>query len=176
MKKILLTTALLGLAACGGTSIDMDLDQQDDLSSSNGVVSTSGGNATPVSQNQDQSFGRILNNVRIGNGASAVTYDSRLDAAAQAHADDMVVRGYFSHTSPEGDEVYERIVLQGYQPIAWGENLAGGQQSEAEALEAWENSAPHDLMMNAESLEEFGLGVAGTGSDIRWVLVMATEG
>lgn len=134
MKFILVMTAIIGLAACGGTSIDMGQDDQGGLSTGAGVVSTGGGNANPVSQSQDQSFARILNNVRIGNGASAVTYDSRLDAAAQAHADDMVVRGYFSHTSPEGDEVYDRIVLQGYQPIAWGENLAGGQQSEAAAL------------------------------------------
>lgn len=176
MKITFFTTAILGLTACGGTSIGIGLDDQGGLSSGAGVVSTSGGNASPVSQGQDQSFARILNNVRIGNGASAVTYDGRLDAAAQAHADDMVVRGYFSHTSPEGDEVYDRIVLQGYKPTAWGENLAGGQQSEAAALLAWENSVAHDLMMNAESLEEFGLGVAGTGSNIRWVLVMATEG
>jgi len=54
-----------------------------------------------------------LNNVRIGNGASAVTYDSRLDAAAQGHADDMVDRGYFAHNSPEGDDVRDRILEQG---------------------------------------------------------------
>lgn len=114
--------------------------------------------------------------MRIGNGAAAVTYDSRLDAEAQAHADDMVNRGYFDHRSPEGDDVYDRIVLQGYRPIAWGENIAGRQLSEAEALAAWENSPAHDAMMNATSLEEFGLGRAGSGSGTRWVLVMATEG
>lgn len=153
------------LAGCGGTSIDP------------GLTDPGFNNGTPIqTDNTDQSFGRILNNVRIGNGASAVTYDSRLDAAAQVHADDMVNRDYFSHNSPEGDDVYDRIVAQGYQPIAWGENIAGRQTSEQAALEAWQNSPDHDRMMNAQSLEEFGLGVSGTGSDTRWVLVMATEG
>jgi hypothetical protein len=103
-----------------------------------------------------------LNNVRIGNGASAVTYDSRLDAAAQGHADDMVDRGYFAHNSPEGDDVRDRILEQGYIPIAYGENLARGQQSQAGAITGWENSPAHDAMMNATTLEEFGLGMAGS--------------
>lgn len=176
MKKMIAIFALSGMAACGGTSINMDVDGG--LPKGGGIVATSGGsaNAIPSTSNQDQSFGKVLNNVRIGNGSRAVTYNSRLDAAAQAHADDMVARGYFAHESPEGDDVEVRIKAQGYTPVAWGENLAGGQRNEAAALAAWENSKAHDRMMNANSLEEFGLGVAGSGNGTRWVLVMATEG
>ena len=151
----------MGLSACGGTSIELP-----DGGSVGGVDGR---------ENEDQTFGRILNNVRIGNGASAVTYDSRLDAAAQGHADDMVDRGYFAHNSPEGDDVRDRILEQGYIPIAYGENLARGQQSQAGAITGWENSPAHDAMMNATTLEEFGLGMAGSGRTTTWVLVMATE-
>jgi len=101
---IIAVTAFLGLSACGGTSIELP-----DGGSVGGVDGR---------ENEDHTFGRILNNVRIGNGASAVTYDSRLDAAAQGHADDMVDRGYFAHNSPEGDDVRDRILEQGYIPIA----------------------------------------------------------
>ncbi len=157
--KILLALLSVGwLTACGGASM--------------GSMSYE----PPVTSYRDQSFGKILNNVRIGNGANAVTHDSRLDAAAQVHANDMVDRGYFNHISPEGDDVEDRIIAQGYTPVAWGENLAGGQQSEAGALQEWQNSAAHDAMLNAQSLQEFGLGIAGTGNNTRWVLVMATEG
>lgn len=162
----------LGLAACGGTSIDADLI---DAGLTGGTTGAAAGDVVNQTDNMDQSFGRILNNIRIGNGASAVTYDSRLDAAAQGHADDMVSRGYFDHNSPEGDDVYDRIVAQGYYPIAWGENIAGRDESEQAALETWQNSPSHNDMMNATTLEEFGLGVSGTGSGTRWVLVMATE-
>lgn len=158
---IIAVTAFLGLSACGGTSIELP----------DGVS----GGGVDGRENEDQTFGRILNNVRIGNGAGTVTYDSRLDAAAQGHADDMVDRGYFAHESPEGDDVHDRIVAEGYIPIAWGENLAGRMTTQEAALQEWENSPPHDAMMNATSLEEFGLGIAGTGSGTRWVLVMATE-
>lgn len=174
IKAIVVVGAFGTLAACGGTSIPMD-----NVTNSGATVITNGGNSgggAPDTTNEDQSFERILNNVRIGNGKDAVTYDSRLDAAAQAHADDMVANGYFAHTSQNGDEVGDRVTAQGYQWIAVGENLAGGQQSEAAALAAWQNSAPHNEMMNAGTLEEFGIGVAGTGNGTRWVLVMATEG
>jgi hypothetical protein len=43
MKIIFTTTAILGLAACGGTTIGMGLDDQGGPSSGAGVVSTSGG-------------------------------------------------------------------------------------------------------------------------------------
>jgi uncharacterized protein YkwD len=173
LKSVAIIGTLGALAACGGTSIPIN-----EISSGAPVVSTmgGGGGGTPSTSNRDQSFATILNNMRIGNGSNAVRYDSRLDAAAQGHADDMVANGYFSHTSQNGDEVYDRIVAEGYNPIAYGENIAGGQQSEQDALDAWENSRPHNTMMNAGSLEEFGLGVAGSGGDVRWVLILATEG
>lgn len=158
---ILTLTAFVGLSACGGTSIELP---------------DAGGVSVGGLENEDQTFGRILNNVRIGNGAEAVTYDSRLDAAAQGHADDMVDRGYFNHNSPEGEDVHDRILDEGYVPIAWGENLAQGQQSQTGAMTGWENSPAHDAMMNATTLEEFGLGMAGSGRNTTWVLVMATEG
>ncbi|WP_458791637.1 CAP domain-containing protein [Yoonia sp. MH D7] len=157
MKYLLALFSLGWLAACGGTSIGSMAYEP------------------PVTSPRDQSFGNILNKVRIGNGANAVTYDSRLDAAAQGHADDMVKRDYFNHISPEGGDVEDRIIAQGYTPRAWGENLSGGQQSEADTLRAWQDSPAHDAMLNAQSLEDFGLGVSGTGRDTRWVLVMATE-
>ena len=167
MKKFITVLGTLGvLAACGGTTIPMV-----------------GGDLTPRITNQDQSFGTILNNLRIGNGAATVTYDARLDAAAQGHADDMVANGYFTHDADGNDNdgvdtnvVGDRVTAQGYNWVAVGENLAGRQQTEESALTAWENSPDHDAMMNATTLSEFGLGVAGSGNDKRWVLVMATEG
>lgn len=165
MKYFLIPAALATMTACGGAS-------------------TGGSDGVPPATNMenDASFGQMLNAVRASNGAEPVTYDSRLDAAAQGHADDMVANGYFAHDA-DGDDndgtvtnmVGDRVTAQGYNWTAVGENLAGGQQTEDAALTAWENSPQHDAMMNATTLEEFGLGVSGSGSGIRWVLVMGTE-
>lgn len=182
IKSVVVVGALATLTACGGTSIPMN----DVINSGNPVIASGGGGgggATPGTTNNDQSFKTILNNVRIGNGKNAVTYDSRLDAAAQAHADDMVANGYFAHDADGNDSdgtntnmVGDRVTAQGYDWIAVGENLGGGQQSEAQVLSDWQGSTAHNDMMNAGTLEEFGIAVAGTGNGTRWVLVMATEG
>lgn len=132
-------------------------------------------NETLASAVGDSSFGNILNNVRLDVGAGSVRYDARLDGAAQAHADDMINRNYFAHVSPEGENAHDRILAQGYNPKAWGENLASGQRTEQEALEGWQNSPSHNKMMTSTNLEDFGLGHTANGSDTRWVLVMGTE-
>ena len=64
---------------------------------------------------------------------------------------------------------------QGFDPVAWGENLAGRMTTEEDALQQLENAPAHDAMMNATTVEAFGLGVSGPSRDTRWVLVMATE-
>ncbi len=171
MKRIITTFGLLGaLSACGGTVIPIIVGPTPP--------------PPPVTSNEDQSFKVILNNLRMENGAGGVTYDSRLDAAAQVHADDMVDRGYFAHDA-DGDDndgvdtnmVWDRVEAQGYDAAMVGENIGGGGQmaTEQDMLDGWEDSPAHFNMMTTAGLEEFGLAVAGEGNDIRWVLVMATE-
>ncbi|SEW30163.1 Cysteine-rich secretory protein family protein [Cognatiyoonia koreensis] len=169
MKYLIAIPAMLALTACGGASIGLD------DSVSRGAPSTYGIEDLPVDKVEDASFGSILNGLRDSRGIPAVTYDARLDQAAQAHADDMVERGFFSHVNPDGENEYDRIVATGYNPRSWGENLAGRQTSEADALVTWINSAEHNRLLNAETVNEYGLGVAGSGRGTRWVLVMASE-
>lgn len=169
MKLYLALGAGLLLTACGGASISGSDSVSRASPASYGIESL------PVDRVDDASFGNILNNLRIENGGSPVTYDSRLDEAAQGHADDMVARGFFSHTNPDGETEYDRIVATGYDPKSWGENIAGRQQSEADALVSWINSSEHNRLLNAGTVDEFGLGVAGSGNGRRWVLVMAKE-
>lgn len=126
----------------------------------------------------DVDFATILNGLRSGRSLASFEYDDRLDAAAQRHAQDMVNRGYFSHDTlgvEEGEgTVFHRIVAEGYDPRGYAENLAQGQQSQNAALQAWVDSPGHNANLNAP-LEEFGLGVAGSGSQLTWVLVLGTE-
>jgi len=117
----------------------------------------------------------MLNGVRANVGAGAVTYDARLGQAAQGHADDMLANGYFSHTGLDGSNAGDRIRATGYVPRAWGENLARGQQSEAEVLEAWQNSPSHRTSNENPNFEDFALSRAGSGAQTYWVLVFGSE-
>lgn len=56
-----------------------------------------------------QKFLILQNNYRTANGLPALTENSILDGTAQAHANDMQVRNYYEHTTPDGVTSYQRI-------------------------------------------------------------------
>lgn len=123
----------------------------------------------------DRSFADNLNGVRSNVGAGALTFDERLQRAAQSHADDMLEHDYFSHTGRDGSGVGDRVTAQGYKWRLVGENIAKGQQSETEALISWQNSDGHRRNNENPNFEDFALAKAGSGSDTYWVLVLASE-
>ena len=55
---------------------------------------------------------------------SNLSESSILDKAAQAKADDMLAKGYFSHNTPDGKTPWDFIVSAGYNYLSAGENLA----------------------------------------------------
>ena len=118
-------------------------------------------------------FGSLLNNARSVSGAGGVTHDARLANAAQAHAEDMLRNNYFSHEGLNGSTLGARVRAAGYTPGHVGENIAQGQQTEAEVFESWMNSSGHRKNNLNPKFNHFGLGTAGSGSQKRWVLVLA---
>ena len=114
-------------------------------------------------------FGAMLNAQRASGGLPAATPDARLTLAAQKHADDMVARDYFSHTSPEGSSSADRVRAAGYSSCRPSEDIAFGQQSEAEVFQSWVNSPAHLANIMMRGSVQYGLGRAGT----KWVLIVA---
>lgn len=100
-----------------------------------------------------------INNYRSLAGAPALTLDARLTKAAQAHADDMAARGYFSHTSLDGRSPGQRITAAGYAWRTYGENIAMGYGDWSAALRGWMNSAGHRRNMLNPAFQHIGLGV-----------------
>jgi len=114
-------------------------------------------------------FGGLMNNARATAGLSPATPDPRLTAAAQAHADDMVRQGYFSHTGLNGAQFTDRMRAAGYTSCNPSENIGGGQTSEAAALESWMGSSAHRANILMPGTVQYGLGRAGD----KWVLLVA---
>jgi uncharacterized protein YkwD len=102
-------------------------------------------------------------------GLSDLVLDGRLITAAQGHAQDMAERNYFSHTSPEGWSVYER--LRGvHMPFRMaGENIAWGQSRGWEVMNDWMNSDGHRSNIMNISFGRMGVGVW----NYRWVQVFS---
>jgi uncharacterized protein YkwD len=108
-----------------------------------------------------------INDRRAGRGLEPLAVDRRLERAGEAHARDMVRRGYFSHASPEGARVGDRLRAAGYiaEGIAWrvGEVLAwgrGDRSTPSAAVAAWMRSPLHRRVLLRAHYREIGVGVA----------------
>ncbi|MFF4755979.1 CAP domain-containing protein [Streptomyces sp. NPDC002514] len=89
--------------------------------------------------------------------------DPQLTAAAQAHSADMVARDFYSHTSPEGSQPWDRAAAAGSRRRTIGENIACGQRSAAEVVTGWMNSPGHRANILKPDFTHIGVGFAGGG-------------
>ncbi len=85
---------------------------------------------------------------------------AELDRAAQAHAEDMLARGYFEHESPERHTVRERAQSAGYRWRAVGENIALGQLTADEVMDSWMKSPEHRENILDPEYRDLGVGLA----------------
>lgn len=92
--------------------------------------------------------------------AKRLRYDADLSVAAQLHAGDMAANNYFSHDSLDGRTFIDRIAATSFEGAPAGENLASGQQTPAEAIQAWLESPPHCRNLMAKKFDAVGLGLA----------------
>jgi len=160
MRKIASLVLFSLAASCGGTSAPVVV---------NGVTGTAGNSLAsaptiaPVAVDTaaDASFGALLNAVRAKEtGVAPVVYNAQLNAAAQAHADDML----------DND-----ATLAGYDWRTYGENIASGYRSETGVMTGWTNSPGHHANNINPNFTEFGLGLAQDGGDTRWVLMLGAR-
>ena len=102
----------------------------------------------------------LTNTSRSESGLSALTWNDALARAAQAKADDMLAKGYFSHTSPDGRLPWDFITVQGYNYLTAGENLAEGFVEAETTEEAWMNSPGHRANILNKNFQEIGVGIS----------------
>ena len=108
------------------------------------------------------SFVRFMNRHRVSLGLSALVWDSRAAAVAEAHSRDMFRRRYFSHTSPDGSSMRERLAARGVTYSRAGENIAWGQVTGRAVLMAWLRSPGHRENIENGYYTRHGVGKVGT--------------
>ncbi len=120
------------------------------------------------------------NQDRAANGKLALKLNSKLDQAAQAKANDMVARNYWSHNTPDGNPPWVFITKAGYSYKAAGENLAYGFATSSDTVAGWMNSPEHKANMLNSTYKDVGFGFAnssnyvGTGPETVVVAMYAT--
>ncbi len=102
----------------------------------------------------------LTNADRAELGLAPLTVSPVLTAAAQAKADDMVAKGYFSHTSPDGVDPWHWFETAGYQFRYAGENLAVDFSDSADVNAAWMASPSHRENILDPHYTEVGIALA----------------
>jgi uncharacterized protein YkwD len=114
-----------------------------------------------------------VNRERAAHGLAPLRRHPRLDDAAQAQAQDMFTRRYYSHDTPEGKSAMDRIQALGYRARYAGENIARGQYSVDEVMDGWMESKTHREHLLSTVFDDVGFGLAfgknPGGYEILWV-------
>ncbi len=101
---------------------------------------------------------------RHADNESNLQPDNLLTQAAQAKADDMAARNYWSHNTPDGRTPWSFITDSGYKFQSAGENLAYGFNDSSDTLSAWMSSPGHRANILNADYSEVGFGVANSSN------------
>ena len=102
----------------------------------------------------------IVNEERAANGLSALKENAELDKIATLKSEDMAKLNYFSHTSPTYGSPFEMLSQFGITYTAAGENIAMGQPTPENVMDAWMHSEGHRANILNSSYTEIGVGIA----------------
>ncbi len=100
------------------------------------------------------------NKQRTANGLKELLENNYLNNSATAKANDMFLKQYFEHISPDGVSPGDLVSKYGYEYLLTGENLIlGNFENEAELVQAWMDSPGHrENILNA-GYTEIGVSV-----------------
>ena len=128
-----------------------------------------GARAAPSVQTLDRAAGAVVclvNADRARHGLRTLRGHGDLRQAARRHSRNMVRRGFFSHVSPSGADLSDRLRRSGYAPrrparhvgetLAWG---MGRPSTPTVIVAAWIASPPHHRILLGRHFREVGVGV-----------------
>lgn len=193
MRSGLLATivllALAGLGGCpnGGTGFNLPSD-----TTGGTTDTTTGGTSTSTATDsfadglsqtyptcQESAVGddyraqvlTLVNEARVNAGVSALTVNETLAQQATEYACEMIHYDFFAHENPvTGTTLADRSQEFGYEYGWIGENLAAGQRTPAEVVQAWLDSPCHRKNLLHPAFTEIGIGLrVGGDYGIYWV-------
>lgn len=135
-----------------------------------GILSSVLGYSSDITQAKVLS---ATNEQRVQAGLKPLTVNSKLTAAAQAKANDMLAHQYWSHTSPTGKSPWSFVKGSGYSYGVAGENLARNFADTPGMVNAWLGSATHRENLLSNKYTETGIAVLnGTLQGVETTLVV----
>lgn len=161
IKKIVF--AALAAAALTGAAGAVHLDRpvQGSSSVSAGIQSSSAASEVV----------RLTNSARSQNGYAALVEDGALSEAAAVRAREIARS--FSHTRPSGASFSSALSESGVSYLRAGENIASGQKSASEVVNAWMNSPGHRANILNSSYSRIGSASVNIDGTLYWVQIYA---
>ncbi|MDQ0224994.1 putative YkwD family protein [Metabacillus niabensis] len=122
--------------------------------------------AAPQTQGLSQAVQQVIdltNAERRRNGLADLKADTKLSGVAQKKSEDMQQNNYFSHTSPTYGSPFDMMRDFGVTYKTAGENIAQGQQTPQQVVQAWMNSEGHRKNILSRDFTHIGVGYDSNG-------------
>jgi len=103
---------------------------------------------------------RLTNIERTKRGLGALKANWQLSRVARYKSQDMINKNYFAHQSPTYGSPFDMMESFGLRFASAGENIAMGQKTPQEVVNAWMNSPGHKGNILSTSFTEIGVGLA----------------
>ncbi|MBU8855140.1 hypothetical protein C2I27_21030 [Priestia megaterium] len=100
----------------------------------------------------------LVNQEREKQGLKPLTLNKELSDVARTKSKDMMDKGYFDHNSPTYGSPFDMMKQFGIEYTTAGENIAKGQQSPEDVMNAWMNSDGHRKNILNPDFTEIGVG------------------
>lgn len=107
---------------------------------------------------------RLVNVERAKVGLPALKNDWELARVAEHKSQDMATKKYFDHNSPTYGSPFTMLKNYGISYRSAGENIAQGQRSAAEVVNAWMNSSGHRANILNKNYTHIGVGYVSNGN------------
>lgn len=106
----------------------------------------------------------LTNQERAKQGLAALKVDLTLSKVAREKSLDMQKNNYFSHTSPTYGSPFDMMKKFGVTYRTAGENIAKGQRTPQEVVNAWMNSSGHRANILSSNFTHIGVGYVAEGN------------
>ena len=131
-----------------------------------------GGSATPPKQTApaqgisaaEAKVIELTNAARRKNGLPDLQADTTLSNVAREKSTDMQKNNYFSHTSPSYGSPFDMMRDFGVTYKTAGENIAQGQPTPEQVVQAWMNSEGHRKNILSKDFTHIGVGYQKSGN------------
>jgi len=143
--------------------------------SDNAGSNSQGNKQTVIAESFELQLLNLINTTRKSKNLAGLNYNGTLNNIAQSRSADMLSRGYFSHTTPEGKNIFIILQEKGVGYSVAGENIyyanPPSSASAEKAFSVWMGSTMHRANIMGANYSQIGIGIAANNEKLVITLI-----